>query len=324
MQFIFILKINRYVKKEKGITDPSMKNTLQHLYGSFTNTPDATHVYFTGDVPIQEDAIQVSQQATQKTAVVTFILVLAILLIVFRSILAPLLTLIAIGLSYLVSSGVVACALRGLSVSTFTQTFLIAILMGAGTDYTMIMMNRFREELIRSHDRQEALTKALQGVSKTVVFSALTVLVSFAVLYFANFGLYRFAVGVAIDIFITLITCLTLVPALMSLLERALYWPRHPKPGLDHRPSRIWSWTGTVSTKRPWTTLLILAVILTPIGLLFTNDRTFNPMIDIPNSGSVTGFNVVAKAFGNGQAMPTTVVHESFGHALRTCSSKFV
>ncbi|WP_054970648.1 MMPL family transporter [Alicyclobacillus ferrooxydans] len=293
----------------QGVTDPNMKNTLQALYGSFSNTPTGAKVYFTGDVPIQEDEILVSQQATQKTAVVTVVLVLAILLVVFRSILAPLLTLIAIGLSYLVSSGVVAWAAEhGLPVSTFTQTFLIAILMGAGTDYTMIMMNRFQEELTRSHDRQEALTKALQGVSKTVMFSSLTVLVSFAVLYFAKFGLYRSAVGVSIGILITLITCLTLVPALMSLLGRALYWPRHPKPGSEHRPSRIWGWTGTISTKHPWITLLILAVILTPIGLLFSNDRTFNPMIDIPNSASVSGFNVVAKAFGEGQAMPTTVV----------------
>lgn len=293
----------------QAITDPNMKSTLQNLYGSFSNSPAGAKVYFTGDVPIQEDEILVSQQATQKTAVVTVILVLAILLIVFRSILAPLLTLIAIGLSYLVSSGVVAWAAEhGLPVSTFTQTFLIAILMGAGTDYTMIMMNRFREELTRSHDRQEALTKALHGVSKTVIFSALTVLVSFAVLYFAHFGLYRSAVGVSIGIFITLITCLTLVPALMSVLGRALYWPQHPRPGSEHRPSRIWGFTGTVSTKHPWITLLILAVVLTPIALLFSNDRTFNPMIDIPNSASVSGFHVVAKAFGEGQAMPTTVV----------------
>ncbi|QSO52706.1 MMPL family transporter [Alicyclobacillus curvatus] len=302
----------------QGITDPNMKVTLQHLYDSFNNTPTGAKVYFTGDVPIQEDEILVSQQATQKTAVVTVILVLAILLVVFRSLLAPLLTLIAIGLSYLVSSGVVAwAAQRGLPVSTFTQTFLIAILMGAGTDYTMIMMNRFREELTRSNDREEALTKALQGVSKTVVYSALTVLVSFAVLYFAKFGLYRSAVGVSIGIFITLITCLTLVPALMSVLGRALYWPRHPKPGSEHRPSRIWGWTGSISTKHPWLTLLVLAVILTPVGLLFSNDRTFNPMIDIPNSSSVDGFNVVAKAFGQGQAMPTTVVVQT-GANFRT------
>lgn len=292
-----------------NITDPSMKATLNTLYNVFSSVPSGAHVYFTGDVPIQEDAITVTQHAADKTALVTVVLVLAILLIVFRSILAPILTLLAIGLSYLVSSGVVAWAAeRGLPVSTFTQTFLIAILFGAGTDYSLILLNRFREELTKSHDREEALAKALQGVSKTVLFSGLTVLVSFAVLYFAKFGLYRSAVGVAIGIFITLVTCLTLLPALMSVLGRALYWPRHPKPGADHRPSRIWGATSVLSTKRPWWVLLCLAIVLTPIGLLFSSERTFDPMIDIRDSNSALGFTAVSNAFGQGETMPTTVV----------------
>ncbi|QQE81024.1 MMPL family transporter [Alicyclobacillus sp. SO9] len=302
----------------QGITDPTINHTLKHLYASFSNVPSGAKVYFTGNVPIQEDALHGSLDAAQKTAVVTVILVLTILLIVFRSLLAPLLTLIAIGLSYVVSSGLVAWAAQhGLPVSTFTQTFLIAILMGAGTDYTMIMMNRFREELTRTHDNEEALTAALRGISKTVVFSALTVLISFAVLYFAHFGLYRSAVGISIGIFITLLNCVTLVPAVMSLMGRALYWPLQPKPGSSHRPSRIWNWTSGVSIRRPWTVLLILAVILVPVGLLFSNVRTFNPMTDISNSTSVKGFNVVAKAFGQGQVMPTTIVVKTTAN-LRT------
>lgn len=293
----------------QGIADPNISGTFKQLYGSFRNVPAGAKMYFTGDVPIQEDALHGSLNAAKKTAAVTVILVLVILLAVFRSLLAPLLTLVAIGLSYMVSSGVVAwAAARGMPVSTFTQTFLIAILMGAGTDYTMIMMSRFREELTRTHDKEEALTAALKGVSKTVVFSAMTVLISFAVLYFARFGLYRSAVGISIGIFITLLNGITLVPAVMSVLGRALYWPLQPKPGAEHRPSRIWNWTSAVSTRRPWIVLLVLFVILTPIGLRFTNDRTFNPMVDIPNSTSVAGFNTVAKAFGDGQVMPTTIV----------------
>lgn len=293
----------------KGVTDHDLPQVLNHLYSAFNQAPSGAHVYFTGDTPIQEDAILTTQSAANKTAVVTVVLVLAILLLVFRSVLAPLLTLIAIGLSYLVSSGVVAwTAQRGLPVSTFTQTFMIAVLFGAGTDYSMILLNRFREELTKTHDRVDALAAALTGVSKSVLFSSLTVLISFAVLYFANFGLYRSAVGVSIGIFITLITCLTLIPALMSVLGRALYWPQHPKPGSEHKPSRIWGWTGGISTRRPWTVMLVLAIVLTPIGLLFTGARTFNPMLDIPNAGSVAGFNLMSKEFGAGQAMPTTVV----------------
>ncbi|MCL6452577.1 MAG: MMPL family transporter [Alicyclobacillus sp.] len=302
----------------KGISDTDLPQVLQHLNQAFAHPPAGAHVYFTGDTPVQEDAIHSMQGAADKTAVVTVVLVLAILLIVFRSLLAPLLTLVAVGLSYLVSSGLVAWAAEhGLPVSTFTQTFLIAVLFGAGTDYTMILLNRFREELTRYHDRAEALAMALRGVSKTVVFSSLTVLVSFAVLYFANFGLYRSGVGVAIGVFVTLVTCLTLIPALMALLGRALYWPVRPKPGVSHKPSRIWGWTGRVSTRHPWWVMLVLAVVLLPVALLSNGARTFDPMLDIPNAPAVQGFHVVSRAFGAGQAMPTTVVLKTDGN-LRT------
>lgn len=294
---------------ETTVTDPNLAKTLDQLYGKFNNPPSGLKVYFTGDVPIQEEDIQTSQTAADKTAMVTTALVLTILLLVFRSLLAPLVTLFAIGLSYLVSSGVVALAAEhGLPVSTFTQTFLIAILFGAGTDYTIILLNRFREELTKTHDKTEALSSAIAAVVKTVVFSSLTVLVSFAVLYFAKFGLYRSAVGVSIGVFITLITCLTFIPALMSVLGSALYWPRRPKPGTEHKPSRIWGLTSDVATRRPWLVLFILVLVLAPIASLFSGERTFDPMLDIPNAKAVNGFHAVARAFGQGQAMPTTIV----------------
>jgi len=303
---------------DSSISDPKLSGILNHLYGAFQSAPSDVKVYFTGDVPIQQEDIQTSQQAADKTALVTVALVLTILLVVFRSLLAPLVTLFAIGLSYLVSSGVVALAAEhGLPVSTFTQTFLIAILFGAGTDYTIILLTRFREELMKTHDKTEALVAAIQAVSKTVIYSALTVLVSFGVLYFAKFGLYRSAVGVSIGVFITLVTCLTFIPALMSVLGYALYWPRRPKPGMEHKPFRFWGFSSDVATKRPWLVLLVLVIVLAPIAALFSGERTFDPMLDIPNAKAVDGFQAVSKAFGNGQAMPTTLILKTTGD-LRT------
>lgn len=295
------------------VADQGTTTALSKLHQAFTNSPQDAQVYFTGDAPIQQNDIQISQQGTAKTAVVTVVLVLIILLLVFRSVIAPFATLLSIGLSFLVTSGVVAWfAQRGLPVSTFTQTFLIAVLFGAGTDYSIIILNRFREEMMNHHlDKLRALEGALRAVSKTVIYSGLTVLVSFAVLYFANFGLYRSAVGVAIGVGITLLTCLTFIPALMSVLGAYLYWPKKPVAGALHRPSRIWGWTAGISTKRPWWVLGVLILVLLPVALLFTNDRTFDPMEDIPGSQAVKGFQVVSGAFGPGNVMPLQVVLNS-------------
>ncbi|WP_258112278.1 MMPL family transporter [Alicyclobacillus sp. SP_1] len=273
--------------------------------------PSGAQIYFTGDVPIQYDDATISQQGVEKTAGVTVALVLIILLIVFRSLLAPLVTLLTIGVSFLLSSSIVAWLVQyhSFPVSSFTQTFLIAILFGAGTDYSIILLNRFREELTNDHETAaDALAVTLQSVFRTVLFSALTVLVSFSVLGLAKFGLYRSAVGVSVGVFIALLAILSFTPALMSVFGRSLFWPRRPMPGSTHPPSRIWGATGRLSTRRPWWVILVLIVVLAPIASLFTDHRTFNPMNDIPNAPSVKGFHVVAKAFGPGHVLPTTFV----------------
>ncbi len=293
-----------------AIGEPGLPDALAKVQAVFANPPQGAKVYFTGDAPIQEDDIAISQKGAERTTIVTIVLVLVILLAVFRSLLAPLLTLLAIGLSFALSSSVVAAfAEVGLPVSTFTQTFLIATLFGAGTDYSIILLNRFREELsLAGGDKLEALQSTLQGVGKTVIFSGLTVIVSFAALGLANFGLYKSAVGVAIGVAITLLTCLVFIPALMSWLGAALYWPRKPHPGAAHGESRLWGWTSRISTARPWRVILVLMVALAPIASLFSEERTFDPMSDIPQAPAVQGFRAVADAFGPGEALPTTIV----------------
>ncbi|GGI99022.1 transporter [Alicyclobacillus cellulosilyticus] len=290
------------------VTDPHLPQTLAHLRAAFARHPADARIYFTGDVAIEEDDIQLSQAGADRTAVVTVALLLAILLAVFRSFVAPLVTLCAIGLSYFISAGFVAWAAEhGLPVSTFTQTFLVATLFGAGTDYSIIVLNRFREELTRQHSHREALAAAVAGVGKTVVFSAATVFVSFAVLYFARFGLYRSSVGVAIGILVTLLMCLTFLPALAGVFGRALFWPRQPAVGSEHKPSRFWDFTGRIATRYPWRVVLACVLVLAPVALAATGARSFDPMQDIPAAPSVQGFRQVAQAFGAGRAMPVQI-----------------
>ncbi len=293
-----------------GEISNATKTALAKLHTAMDRAPSDAHVYFTGEAPIQQDNISISQQGVRKTIGVTIVLVLVILLLVFRSVLAPILTLLAIGLSFVISSGIVAkLALQGLPVSSFTQTFLIATLFGAGTDYSVILINRYREELTRQHGNTElALHDTWRAVGKTVIFSSLTVIFSFAILFFAQFGLYRTAVGVSVGISVVLLNVLTLLPALMSLFGRSLYWPQQPKEGAVYKPSWFWAGTGPIAVRHSWVTILVLILLLIPTALLFTNQRTFNPLNDIPNAPSATGFAAVGKAFGQGNVLPSQIV----------------
>ncbi|SIT05250.1 MMPL family transporter [Alicyclobacillus vulcanalis] len=283
--------------------------SLNQLHRVFQNPPKDAQVLFTGDTPIENDNINISMDGASKTAGVTVALVLVILLVVFRSVVAPFLTLICIGLSYLLTTNLVAVLANvGLPVSTFTDTFLIAIIFGAGTDYSIIVLNRFREEASRGLEPVDALARAMSGVSKTVVYSALTVFLSFATLYFARFGLFRSGVGVAVGVAVTLVACLTFLPALIMALGRYAFWPRRQLSGDSHKPSRVWDLTGRTALRHPWWTLAAVLVVLTPVALSFTDQRTFDPTSDIPSAPSVVGFRVVSKAFGPGKVLPMDVV----------------
>ncbi|WP_062305706.1 MMPL family transporter [Alicyclobacillus sendaiensis] len=283
--------------------------SLNQLHQVFQQPPKGAQVLFTGDTPIENDNINISMDGASKTAGVTIALVLVILLIVFRSVVAPFLTLVSIGLSYLLTTNLVAVLANvGLPVSTFTDTFLIAIIFGAGTDYSIIVLNRFREEASRGLAPVDALARAMSGVAKTVVYSALTVFLSFATLYFARFGLFRSGVGVAVGLAVTLFACLTFLPALMMALGRYVFWPRRNLDGASHKPSRIWDLTGRTALRHPWWTLAGVLVVLTPVALSFTDQRTFDPTSDIPTAPSVVGFHIVSKAFGPGKVLPMDVV----------------
>ncbi len=294
----------------KYATDSTqIQTSLQQVHSLFAAPPSGTHVYLTGDAPLSVDATTISQHGVDKTMGVTVVLVLVILLGVFQSLLAPLVTLLAIGLSFLLSSSVVAwLATHGLPVSSFTQTFLVAVLFGAGTDYTIIMLNRYRESLAMYEDRIERLEATLRSIGKTVLFSGTTVMVSFAVLFLADFGLYRSGVGVAVGVLITLLCCITFVPAIMDTFQNRLFWPRKMRPGQAHGNSKVWRATGGLAIRRPWWVVLCLVIVLVPIALQFTDARSFSPMDDIPSAPSVKGFHVVSQAFGAGHVLPMNVV----------------
>ncbi len=299
--------------------NPVTASALKRVEDSFGGRPRGLSIYYTGDVPIMQDNIAISQQGVNRTAAVTVALVLVILVLVLRSALAPLVNLFTIGLSFLITSGVDAYLGRfGLPLTTFTQTFLIAVLFGAGTDYAIILLNRFREELQRNHESvEEAIARTFSGAGRTVLFSSLTVLVSFATLYFAEFSLYRSGTGVAIGIAITLLACLTLIPALMAIFGRNLFWPRPPVTGEATRPLGLWNFSGRVATNHPWWTALALVAVLTPVALLYTGQRSFNTLHQIPQAASVQGFHAVAKSFGEGKAMPAQIVLQTKAN-LRT------
>ncbi|MFF2481184.1 MMPL family transporter [Paenibacillus sp. NPDC058071] len=281
------------------------------LYGALSDIK--VEHYYTGNWLISEDVMKSSEDGLKKTEFITVGFILIILFAVFRSAVAPIVPLLTVGFTYLVSQSVVAFLVEYVNfpLSNFTQIFLVAVLFGIGTDYCILLISRFKEELAhRGGDVWESIIVTYQTAGKTVLFSGLAVLVGFASIGFSTFGLYRSAVAVAVGITVLMLALFTLVPFFMAVLGPKLFWPS--KGSLEHKPSALWGAVGKFSLKRPIWALVILAVLIVPFLTAYKGTISFNSLDEIGDKyDSVKAFNLIADSFGPGESLPSTVIVEA-------------
>lgn len=278
------------------------------LYAALDGVP-VDH-YYTGNWIIQEDVVASSEEGLAKTEWITVVFILAILFLVFRSAIAPFIPLLTVGVSYVASQSVVAYLVKYVDfpLSNFTQIFMVAVMFGIGTDYCILLISRFKEELSHNGgDKIQAILSTYRTAGKTVLVSGLAVLVGFASIGFSTFGLYRSAVAVAVGVAVLLIALVTLVPFFLATLGQAIFWPA--KGSLEHKPSHLWGTVGRFSLRRPLVALAILAVVIVPFLSIYKGSISFNSLDEIGEKyDSVKGFNLIADSFGPGETLPTTVV----------------
>src|SRR5215469_14561489 len=173
-------------------TGATLVNNIRSAYG-LINAPAGLAFHLTGPLAINVDSQTDSRNTRNAIQMLTYLLILVLLVLTFRAILAPLLTLLPAALVLLLSSPVIAGAVTrlGVAASSLTQEILIVIILGAGTDYGLFLTFRVREELRRGLDPKEAVVRAVQTVGETITFSALTVIVALTTLIVAQFGVYR-------------------------------------------------------------------------------------------------------------------------------------
>lgn len=286
----------------------STSEVRDSLYAALKDNP--VEHYLTSRHFIDEDVVASSEEGLKRTEVITVIFILVILFIVFRSAVAPFVPLLTVGISYLAAQSIVAFLVDGVDfpLSNFTQIFLVAVMFGIGTDYCILLISRFREELVKQpEDVWSAIIETYRTAGKTVLFSGLAVMVGFASIGFSTFVLYQSAAAVAVGVGVLLLALVTIVPFFMAVLGSKLFWPS--KGTLEHKPSRMWAAAGRFSWKRPLITLLLLAVLIIPLLLTYDGLKSYNSLDEIGDGyDSVKAFNLIADGFGPGQSMPAKIV----------------
>ncbi|MEC1613462.1 MMPL family transporter [Bacillus mojavensis] len=271
--------------------------------------PKNLTAYITGASLINQDFAHSSEEGLKKTEVITVCLIIGLLLIVFRSVVTPFIPIVVVGFSYLISQSILGILVYNVDfpISTFTQTFLVAILFGIGTDYCILLLTRFREELANGHDKKEAALIAYRTGGKTLFISGFAVLVGFSALGFAKFAIFQSAVGVAVGVGILMIILYTLLPLFMVTLGEKLFWPS--KKVLSHSDNKLWAFLGRHSVVRPFLFIAITVMISLPFILTYDDQISFDSTAEISSDyKSVKALEAIKDGFGEGKAFPINVV----------------
>ena len=266
-----------------------------------------------GPAGFQADAIAAGQSINGTLLAATAGLVFLLLLLIYRSPIFWALPLLTVGAAEL-SSRALGYSLSALGVTINGQTagILPVLVFGAGTDYALLLVARYREELRLHDDRHVALARALRTAGPAILASGLTVVAALLCLTVADVdGTASLGVAVAVAAGVA-VAMLTLLPALLAITGRWIFWPFIPRAGTTGQPQerRPWRRLGAALARRPraiWATasalLAVLALGLTGLDDDLTRANAFRGDVE-----SVQGQQLLTRSFPAGTNAPTEIV----------------
>jgi len=271
--------------------------------------------YVTGPLGGAADSNKMFQGIDSTLLYSTVVVVILVLLITYRSPVLWLLPVTASAVALITAEAVIylLAAHAGLTVNAQSVGILDVLVFGASTDYALLIVARYREELRRHDRRHPAMAEALRRAGPAIIASGSTVIVALLTLSFAELNATKglgpvLAIGVAVG----MAAMLTLLPALLVTFPRGVFWPYRPGFGSPEPTYRgMWARVGWLIAPRPrrvWVTgalaLGVLALGLTGLqagGL--TNAQAFRG-----HPESVAGEAVLARHFPAGAGQPVIVI----------------
>jgi RND superfamily putative drug exporter len=276
--------------------------------------PPGLGTWVTGPAGITVDAVGVFGQIDVTLLAATTALVLVLLLLIYRAPAVALVPLVVVAVAYAIAAGVVYLLVRGLDLTVNGQTtgILIILMFGAGTDYCLLIVSRFREELRRHRDAHEAMAAALRHTSPAILSSGATVVCAMLVLLLADLRTFRSSGPVlALGVGTTMLAGLTLLPALLAIVGRRAFWPFVPRADAGAEgASRLWHGVGRRLARRP---AAFGAACVVALGVASAGNAVDLPGLSL-GSGfrgdveSVEGVAALARALPAGETAPTDVL----------------
>jgi len=297
------------------------KDAVQSIRDRAGGSADGLSVKVTGAAGYSLDAIKVFSNINGSLLLVAALIVLVLLIVIYRSPIfwvIPFFTVLLAegasrGLGYLLAEA-------GVTINGQSGGILPVLVFGAGTDYALLLVSRYREELRRHEDKHEAMTIALRSAGPAILASGLTVIAALLTLSVAEVnGTAGLGPIGAMGVALAMISMLTMLPAALTICGPKWFWPRIPhlgEAGVDETHG-FWRRVGDRVAVRPravWITgslvLALLAANLVNLDTGLTSGNSFRGEVD-----SVQGQEILARNFAAGASAPADVVVPDRGRA---------
>jgi len=291
-------------------------------------------IVVSGSAAIGSDLLLASKESIDYTELYAVVLVVLILAFVYRSPLLVCVPLISISVSLAIATALLSSLtqlheLPGFSWWEFkvfktTRIFIVVILYGAGTDYCLFLISRFREEIRNGLDVAQAVERSLSQVGNALVASALTTILGLGMMYFSEFGKLKFSgPAICVSLTVTLLACITLAPAILRGLGKFVFWPlkidvpKDPQATKGSAPRlslslRFWTMISEQIVRYPGRVLVISFALLFPLaiqGINSSKNVTYDLLGGLERSRpSRAGTDKLKAHFPVGESGPITVI----------------
>jgi RND superfamily putative drug exporter len=289
---------------------------------------DGLHVRYSGAVGIQIDAIGLFENADFTLLIATVLIVFIILIVLYRSPILAMVPLLAVGVAYLFVSPLLGFLADKAFIEIDAQAISImtVLLFGAGTDYSILLISRYRDELREEENKYLALQRAMGGTGGAILISSLTTLTALLTLLLADYVSFdRFAIPFSISIFVMGVSALTLLPAILAIFGRIAFIPFVPrtedmtkrleeKKGKKVRRSkannRFGNMIGRLVTNRPWTVIVVTLIFLGGLVAFIPQMKFTFALIDSfpEDMESREGFTIISEHYPPGEIAPAQII----------------
>jgi RND superfamily putative drug exporter len=312
-------------------TDPILKNvvTMRDIISQLKASDGGpSQTYVTGDLATTADSSLGSERDLGLIEPVTVGAILILAGLFFFAIATPFVPLTIVGMALLITEG--GLYLIGkyiIPIQDTTTTFLFTIMLGVGTDYSIFLMARYREERVEGHAKAAAVQTSVTWSGESIATSATTVIIAFGAMTISSFTLLQsIGVGLGFGVLIALLVSLTLIPSFILIAGDRIFWPRSGKRfesyAIKARKKRserpgYFRRAASFSVKRPGLVLaLTLLVSIPAIYISLTGTTSYDFTAGLTHAESVDGLAVLERSFGAGQIGPTQVLVQFPGTIL--------